>query len=287
LVIDRLKNIFNSPDKKEEPPVELPAVPPFDSQDTETAPVPIHRPDHVKMNINHAGHMRVVARNDDEAVLLEAESLKRTREKKTILYGEDAISAYIPDFPLLKFMTITKNGDTLCTFPFLNTGKPIDVRITEITECENGFEGQLEMFTKGSSVTFFDTLYFKNKNKYFPGKDARVLLSGIAYVLTKIKAAPVENNKKKAPETQEQAGADLAFKYANGDVDDYVFRGKVKEVQEFSVLGKKAQVIRVPLRISHESVIDIYVCATENAIRERLRVGDHVSGILWLQGFAL
>jgi hypothetical protein len=286
-VIDRLRNIFNTPEKKEEPPVELPGVPPFDSLDAETAPAPIHLPDHVKMNINHAGHMRVVARNDEEAAGMEAEALKMAREKKTIMYGEDAISAYIPDFPLLKFMTITKNGDKLCTFPLLNIGKPIDVRITEITECENRFEGQLEIFTKGSVITFFDALYFKNKNKYFPGKDARVLLSGIAYVLTKIKAAPAENNKKKAPEAPEQAGADLAFKYENGDVDDYVFRGKVKEVREFSVLGKKAQVIRVPLRISHESVIDIYVCATENAIRERLRAGDHVSGILWLQGFVL
>jgi hypothetical protein len=70
-------------------------------------------------------------------------------------------------------------------------------------------------------------------------------------------------------------------------VDDYVFRGKVGDVREFNVLGKNAQVIKVPLRIGADSVIDIYVCATENAIKEKLHKGDYVSGIVWLQGFVL
>ncbi len=283
-MINRLKSAFGSAEKKVEPIVELPEVRPFYSLDAESAPPAAHKPDHVKMNINHAGHMRIIARNDEEAAKISVEALELTREKKTVNYGEDAISAYISEFPFLKFMTITKNGDTLCAYPFFNTGKPIDVRITEITQCENGLEGQLEVYTGGSAVTFFDTMYFKNKNRYFPGKDARVLLSGIAYVLTKAKGIAVNDKKTQG---HEAADSELAFRYENGDLDDYVFRGKVLDAREFTVMGKKAQVINVNLRIGVDTVIEVYICATENAIKEKLHKGDHVSGIVWLQGFVV
>ncbi|HTX43702.1 MAG TPA: hypothetical protein VMC61_03150, partial [Methanocella sp.] len=142
-------------------------------------------------------------------------------------------------------------------------------------------------YEKGTALTFFDILYFKNKNKYYPGKDARVLLSGIAYVLTRIKGIPVEDKKSKKNQKGSAHDQELAFRHENGDVDDYVFRGKVKDAREFNVLGKNAQIIEVPFRTGADSVIDIYVCATENAIREKINKGDHVSGIMWLQGFIL
>ena len=287
IVLNRLKTVFGGNqviEKKEEPPVELPEVRPFSSMETESAPAQVHKPDHIKSSISHAGHMRIVARNDNEAAMVGVEALRLTRDKKTILYGDDRISAYMSDFPFLKFLTLTKNSDTQCTFPFFNIGKPIDVRITEITQCENGCEGQLEVYTKGSALTFFDALYFKNKNTYFPGKDSRVLISGVAYVLTKIKGS---GSGDKSPRAHETTDSDLAFRHENGDVDDYVFRGKIQEVREFTVLDKKAQAVKVPLRIGVDTVIDIYVCATENAIREKLQKGDYVSGIVWLQGFVL
>ncbi len=284
-MINRLKSVFGTAEKKEVPIiVELPVVRPFYDLDVESPPPAAHKPDHLKMNISHAGHMRIIARNDEEAARISVEALGLTREKKTVNYGEDAISAYISEFPYLKFMTVTRNGDTLCTFPFFNIGKPLDVRITEITQCENGLEGQLEIYTGGSALTFFDTMYFKNKNRYFPGKDAKVLLSGIAYVLTKAKGLAADDKKTSGHET---ADSELAFRYENGDLDDYVFRGKVREAREFNVMGKKAQMIEVQLRIGVDTVIDLYVCATENAIKEKLHKGDHVSGIVWLQGFVV
>lgn len=271
---------MGSSEKKEEPPAKLPVVQPFTGTDVETAPAPIHKPGRIKADIDHAGHMRVVARTEEEAKILGAEALQATREKKTVTYGEDAVSAYLADLPCLKFITITKNSETICSFPFFNTGSPVDARITEITECKNGCEGQLEVYVKGSAINFFDALYFKNKNTYFPGKDARVLLSGIAYVLTKKRAGA---GKKGA----EHADSDLAFHYENGDVDDYVFRGKVLDVKEYRVLDKRAQVIKVAFRTGADSVIDLYVCVMENALRETIIKGDHVSGIIWLQGFVV
>ncbi len=292
-MFNKLKNILSGPGNKTEvPPIELPEVPPFENIDVETAPAPAHRPDHIKMDINHAGHLRTIAKNDEEAAILGAEALKYVRDKKTVNYGEAVVSAYLSDFPYLRFLTITRNGDTLCTFPCFNVGRPFDVRITEITECRNGCEGQLEVYTKGSALTFFDALYFKNKNTYYPGKDARVLISGIAYVLTRMSGIPAAEDKKSKKAGQKSKknvmqDHELAFRYENGDVDDYVFRARVLEAREFEVIGKKAQAIKVPLRTGADSVIDIYICATENAMKEKIHRGDYVSGIVWLQGFVL
>lgn len=287
-MFSRIKDILGAGEKKkvEEPQAVLPEIHPFKDLEIENAPVAAHRPDHIKFNINHGGHMRIVAKSDEEAANVGVEALKLTRDKKTIVYGDDNVSGYLSDFRYLKFLTITRNGDTLCTFPFFSAGNPIEARITEVTECENCYEGQLEIYTKGSALTFFDVLYFKNKNTYFLGKDAKVLLSGIAYVLTKTRKAQDEAGK---PDKANEMSADseLAFRYENGDVDDYVFRGRIHEVYNFDVMGKKAQIIRVPLRFGVDTVIDIYVCATENAIKEKLHKGDFVSGIVWLQGFVV
>ena len=277
-MLDRLKDILGTTVKKEGLPARLPVVPPFASTEPETAPERIHKPGRIRTDIDHTGHMRVIAHNDADAKALGTATLQATREKKTVVYGEDIVSAYLADFACLKFITITGNSDTLCSFPFFNMGTPADARITEIIECKNGYEGQLGVYVKGSVINFFDALYFKNRNTYFPGKDARVLISGIAYVLTKKRAG------KTVPEP---ADSDLAFHYDNGDVDDYVFRGKVLDVKEYRVLDKRVQVIKVAFRTGADSVLDLYVCVTANALRETIVPGDHVSGILWLQGFVV
>ncbi|WP_174589977.1 hypothetical protein [Methanocella conradii] len=268
-----LKSVIGG-NKKAGLPIELPEAFPLDGTEVETAPraeCP-HKPDHIKADVNHTGHMRVFAASDEEASALEAEAMRHVRGKKTVFYGETAVSAYISGPPPLRLITITKNGDKLCTYPFFNLGKPLEARITGITECRNGYEGQLEIFTKGSTLSFFDVMYFKNKNLYYPGKEVKVALSGIAYVLAR--AGDASDN-------------DLAIQYENGDVDDYVFRGMVKEVLEFDALGGKARAVEVPLRASADSAIEIHICVTQNVLNEKLRKGDYVSGIMWLHGLVL
>lgn len=292
-MFNRIRGILGSGEQKPEEPqaVELPEIKPFNDMSIESGPAAIRKPDHVKMDINHSGHMRIVAKNDADAAMVGAEALKSARDKKTINYNEDAISGYLSDQPYLKFLTVTKNSETLCTYPVFDVGKPLAARITNVIECENGYEGQLEVYANGAPVNLFDAMYFKGKNTYAPGKDIRVLISGISYVLTRTgRSKPQDksrskSNEKKAKKHEILGDADIAIRYENGDIDDYVFRGVVQEVREFEVLGKKAQAFRTTLRIRGDSTINIYVCATENAIREKLQKGDHVSGIVWLQGF--
>lgn len=256
-----------------EPKVEFPAVEPFKDMMIETG-IAGSVPDHKKPFIDHVGHMRVVARNNEEIKKIGADALSSSRFKKTVMYGEDNISGYISGEGLLRFMTLTKNGDVFATYPLCNAGKPRMVRLLDITECENGYEGQLQAFAGGATLSFYDTLYFRNKGRYSPGKEFEAVIGGVAYVLTRAKSSGVKGD----PE--------MAIHYENGDADDYIFRGVAQEVVEATVLGKKVQVIRTTLQAGFDAMpAEMYLCATENAIPERIHKGDHISGIIWLQGF--
>jgi hypothetical protein len=287
--LPKIKDLLAVRQKKTDYLVEdMPEVSPFEGASVEQAQQAIKAPDHIKHTISHSGHMRVVAKNDDEAAKIGKETLKSARERKSVMYGDDNISGYLFDSGLMKFMTVTKNGNVLSSYPLFNVGKPVQGRITSVTEFGNAYEGQLEAYINGFTLSFFDTMYFKNKNKYFAGKDVKILLSGVAYVLSKAKRhEPVEKKKEqKSPKHKILGEAEFAVRYENGDIDDYVFRGIVKSVKEFEVMGKKAKAIKTSLQMGAEGQhFDFYMVATENAIQEKIRPGDHISGIVWLQGF--
>ena len=260
------------PALQQNPP--LPVVELFTGTTTETATPLMRPPDTIKGNIDHSGHLRLLAKNDAGAVKLSIDALTASRQRLTVLYGAAAeVSGYMTGGGMLDVMTITKSGETVAAYPVFKAGNPRPARITRITECENGFAGQIEVFTDGGTLDFFDALYFRNKGVYAPGRDVNVLLAGIAYVMARIRS-PGDDS--------------LIVRYEGGDVDDYVFRGTALDVSEFMAMGRKAWAIKTSLRLGPESPPrDFYICATSGALQEKISPGDRISGIIWLQGFAI
>jgi hypothetical protein len=254
--------------------VRPPVIEPFTGTVTETASPQLRQPDMFKGNIDHSGHLRLLARNDAEAVKLSIDALTDSRQRLTVLYGAAAeVSGYMTGASMLDVMTITKNGDTVATYPVFKAGDLWPARINRTTECEDGFEGQIEMFADGSPLNFFDTMYFRNKGVYAPGVDVRVHVVGIAYVMARSRGGPAAED-------------GLLVRYEGGDLDDHVFRGTALDVFEFMALGRRAWSIKTSLRLSPDSPPrDFYICATASALQEKISLGDHISGILWLQGF--
>jgi len=254
--------------------VRPPAIEPFTGTTTEIAAPQVRQPDMFKGNIDHSGHLRLLARNDAEAVKVSIDAMTASRQRLTVTCGgADEVSGYMTGESMLDVMTITKNGDTVAAYPVFKAGNAWPARITRTTECEDGFEGQIEVFADGSTLNFFDAMYFRNKATYAPGRDVRVLLAGIAYVLARSRG-PAEDG--------------MLVRYEGGDVDDHVFRGTALDVFEFMALGRKAWVIKTSLRLGHDRVPrDFYICATSSALQEKISPGDRISGIVWLQGFVL
>lgn len=256
--------------------VRPPVVEPFAGTATETAVLQTGQPDMHRGNIDHSGHLRLLARSDAEAEKTSIDAMASARQRLTVQYGPSAeVSGYMVGDCMLDVMTIVRNGETVAAYPVFKAGSPLPARIVRTTECENGIEGQIEIFADGSTLTFFDIIYFRNKGGYAPGKDVRVLLSGIAYVLARSHGGPaVEDG--------------LIVRYEGGDVDEHVFRGTALDVYEFMAMGRRAWAIKTSLRLGHDSPpLDFYVCATSGALQEKISPGDRISGIVWLQGFVL
>lgn len=284
-MFENIKNFLGRTTLKDEPKAQIPTVMPFVDSTIESGVPAGYSPSHIRHNIDHGSHLRIIAKNDEEAASLSLDTIRSSRIKKTIMYGEDNISGYLSDGSYLRSLTITRNGDVLSTYPLFCAGTPVSARIIGVTECENKYEGQIEVFANGAILTIFDALYFMNKDRYSPGKDVNVLITGMAYVLSKIKNADSKANKRDSSYRPIGIG-EVAVRYENGDADDYVFRGIVHDVREFETMGKKAQVIKTSLRLEIDAIpMDIYICATGNAIKEKIHPGDYISGILWLQGF--
>jgi hypothetical protein len=111
--------------------------------------------------------------------MMSVDALASSRQRLTVLYGADEVSGYMTGEGMLDVLTITNNGQTVTAYPVFKAGSPLSARITRITECENALEGQIEVFASGGTLNFFDTMYFRRKHSYSPGKDTKVLL-GIA-----------------------------------------------------------------------------------------------------------
>jgi hypothetical protein len=257
------------------PKLSLPIIQPFTGITSETGAPLSRSPDMIKGNIDHSGHLRLLAKNDLEAVKISIDALASSRQRLTVLYGTDEVSGYLTGEGMLDILTITKSGQTVTAYPVFKAGSPWPARITRITECENALEGQIELFVSGMTLNFFDAMYFRKKHTYTPGKDASVLLAGIAYVIARSRSqGPNED--------------DLFVRYEGGDIDDYVFRGTVQGLVENTALGRKAFVIKTTVRLGHEGKPhDFYICATASAMQEKISQGDRISGIVWLQGFVL
>lgn len=260
-----------APQPVHQPP---PVVEPFVGIAIETATPPARTPDAIKPNIDHSGHIRLLAKGDAEAAKLSIEALATSRQRTTILYGAASeVSGYMTGESVLDVMTITKNGETVAAYPVFKAGKARPARVTRVAECENGLEGQIEIFAGGGTLNFFDTMYFRHKGRYAPGSDVNVLLAGLAYVVARSPKGPAD---------------DIIARYEDGDVDDYVFRGTALDVSEITARGRKAWAVRTTLRPGHEGEPqEFYVCVTPSAVQEKLNPGDRISGIIWLQGFVL
>ncbi|MGA9140567.1 MAG: hypothetical protein WBZ29_10100 [Methanocella sp.] len=258
-----------------QPAISPPVIQPFTGNTSETGAPLSRSPDMIKGNIDHSGHLRLLAKNDPEAVKMSVDALASSRQRLTVAYGDSEVSGYMTGEGMLDVLTITNNGQNITAYPVFKAGSPWPARITRITECENALEGQIEVFASGAALTFFDAMYFRKKHTYTPGKEANVLLAGIAYVIARSR-------------TQGPNEDDLFVRYEGGDIDDYVFRGTVQGLVENTAMGRKAFIIKTTVRLGHEGKShDFYICATASAMQEKISQGDRISGIVWLQGFVL
>ena len=195
-------------------------------------------------------------------------------------------------------------------FPVSPKGIVHRVRVLEIHESSFGVEACITAQIGDARINFFEPYFAIQSDLYRPGAELGVSLAGIAYVLSvpddgqavmhpeigKVHlggAAMLLPIEQPPPSALPANGFGLAYVQSGQDapgLDDYHFRGPVKEVEAVQFLGRAAlrmttTVIRAD---AGEREIDIELYALDGKISDGRRpfAGGDVTGVLWLQGIA-
>lgn len=233
----------------------------------------------------HGSHWDTLVESDTELQSIVMGTVEKSESKESMKWsGDQKITAFFSSGEHLKTCTITVNNQIWTAYPFIHDGIIHEVTIEDIDMWLNELEGQIQCGLGGTSFAFFDTMYFKNKDKYKNGEKYNFSLSAMAYSLAKAEPKTIKDKEGRELSTK---GMAAFFPFQNGDIDDFIFQVPVKEVMELKFENKDIYRIKAPLFRSNGSWdIDIYIYASKSTTKGYVpQAGDDISGIMWLQGY--
>jgi hypothetical protein len=185
----------------------------------------------------------------------------------------------------MKIHTITVDNQVWTSYPYLVKGIHYEVDVESVEEWSNGLEGQIQGDLGEAAISFFDAGYIEGKDTLQDERKCRFSLSALAYTLKVVEHEEPEEGKFGIA----KGFAGFFPAGSGGDIDDFTFSSAVKEIVEFDFWGKKFFRIKAPLFTMSDLVeggeVDIYVYVPPRAIQgSRPKIGDDVSGVIWMQG---
>ena len=210
-------------------------------------------------------------------------------------------------------VVVSANSQTYLqtAFPVASDGMLHTLQVISIHESSYGLEGCITAELGDATVNFFDPHYALSGDLYRPGARLQVSLAGIAYVLARAEPGQVVHHpevgqihldgaamllpiKEPPPVALSSNGFGLSYiqaqQHAPG-LDDYRFRGPVKDVAACSFLNRPAwRITATLLRTDNgQNEIDIPIYVTQDKLPTDFSTmpGQDLTGVLWLQGRAV
>ena len=187
-------------------------------------------------------------------------------------------------------------------YPFCATAIPLPVTIQDIRVWDDKVEAQIIGHGPGDAIlTFFDTHYFKNRERYEKGATLDFHLAALAYHAEPAKGQTIKFTDEKllramspsqADRNPNQAieipldGAAIIFPHSEGDVDDYNYHVPVESVETFklgahTVHRVKTTFLRLEPAVESFLYVPAFVCRDGYVPTP----GDDLAGAMWLQGY--
>ncbi|MHA2047232.1 MAG: hypothetical protein ACW99G_20775 [Candidatus Thorarchaeota archaeon] len=233
----------------------------------------------------HGNHWAAVFDTEDEThtAILDSVNKEELIEQKNLVGGNIVVYDSVGEH--IRILTITVDNQVWTSYPHLVNGIPHEVEVESVEEWKNDLEGQIQGSLYEATVSFFDTRYLEEKEKYKDVRKYRFSLSALAYALEVVEYEP----HKKGEIGMAKGFAGFFPAFSGGDVDDYTFGSYVKEIVDFDFLGRKFYRIRAPLFKSGEfgesGDVDIYIYVPQKGIQgSKPKMKDDISGAIWMQG---
>lgn len=178
-------------------------------------------------------------------------------------------------------VAVTADGEIWTAYPAAE-GVEHRMHVDGLIPWRNGVEAQLRVQLDGAELNLFPTNFFAETDDAFGG-ERRVELAALAYDCEPAEAETIRDD---SGEEFSTAGMAALLPFERGDVDDYTFQTRVKEVERESFDGRTVYRLLVPLfRTEDGDDVNVYLYAAEHVLGEFVpEVGDDIAGVLWLQG---
>lgn len=193
-------------------------------------------------------------------------------------------------------------------FPYWRDGIEHTATLNRVVVWPGEVEAQIKCAIGDASVTFFDVLYGANRAWYRAGEKYQFILTGIAYHGREAGDEIFDMSNEKLGEIMRDIarregddpdapgfaqihtrGMAALLPIPEWDVDDYHFRGPIKEVNEIEMLGQPAWLVRATLLrgIADDDEFDFNIVVTRKIWEsdEPPRPGQDIEGAMWLQGY--
>lgn len=195
----------------------------------------------------------------------------------------------------LKTMTLLKpenNKNQVYSFyPFITDSTPIEIELTEIEEWGNEAEAEVRgNIENGPTISFFDALYFQNKDKYKIGEKYTFNLAAVIYSMTK-RTEDLEIKADEGPAAGKTFSTSELTAYFPNDTntEDFSFYLPFESWTEENIIFDKYKYHKLNFVMNHADgghimsfpmFINVQILGDYKPCK-----GDPIHGTGWLQGY--
>jgi len=255
------------------------------------------------MDYTHGSHWECVVEN---AELFFAQNLKSIVQESSVLdhyneYGFNLASEKKQDNDihvllhqesehktLINITTILIDKTLWTAYPCLNTGYTKEVVLDEIHEVGNIVEGLISCHLSDYpdfSITYFDPMYFKNKEKYKVGMTCEVVFAGFAY---KAESSTYDDTTIDIGEgeTAPIKGMSMFLPSESGQIDDYKIFSPVLDIEDFEAYGQKMKSIKIRVLNTIDNNFEFPIFISESNMRDGYvpEIGEDINTSVWITG---
>jgi hypothetical protein len=212
-------------------------------------------------------------------------------------------NANLSAFALIVANEKSQSNEVVSTYPVVKNGEKITLKITDIKEWSNGVEAIIEGETESEhTISFFDTQYFKNKDKYKIGRIYIFTVTALGYNVEILKEKSFSFKGQQAvdwlakiskqPTFDEMGNVEpivfdlsnlVAYMPHSEYTDDAEFQSPVSEIKEVDFWGIRLYKLKICIFRDPDIYIDLYV--KTSFFEHKPKINDPVRGLLWLQGY--
>jgi len=193
-------------------------------------------------------------------------------------------------------------------YPCINDGTVIELTVENIIdwgEGEDSIEGVIQAVDeKGSSFGFFDTKYYKNRNKYEIGKTYPFKVAALAYMIEPLDTKTSEiteydkimdfysnvgdepkydDNGKIKPIVFDLSTLVALISKSEEYPDDFEFQFPIDDITCFKI--DDINIYRIKATFMREPDIDGVLYVSDKVLNHEISIGEPLRGVLWMQGF--